>query len=104
MSPDPKRVEALFAAALDLPSPAERTTYLDQACGSDQPLRQRVEALLDAHEAADHGGRREGSRQVTTASGGPSGVTATTELGGHPHERYPLTGQWHVRVSRRAVA
>jgi hypothetical protein len=52
MNPDPKRVEALFATALAKPSAAERATYLDEVCGGDLPLRQRVEALLEAHDAA----------------------------------------------------
>jgi eukaryotic-like serine/threonine-protein kinase len=52
MTPDPKRVEALFAAALEKPSAAERAAYLDQACAGDAPLRQRIEALLRAHEQA----------------------------------------------------
>src|SRR5262245_4762649 len=45
--------EILFAA-LDRDDPAERATYLDQACASDAALRQRVEALLRSHETAGH--------------------------------------------------
>ena len=37
---------------MDLPSETERATYLDRACPGDPALRQRVEALLDAHAAA----------------------------------------------------
>ncbi|MGI8980021.1 MAG: protein kinase domain-containing protein [Pirellulaceae bacterium] len=48
---DPK---AIFFAALDQPSPAERSRYLDAACGSDPQLRSRVEQLLAAHEQAGH--------------------------------------------------
>jgi serine/threonine protein kinase/WD40 repeat protein len=44
--------EAIFIAALELP-PAERPAYLDASCGDDQKLRQRVEALLRAHEAPE---------------------------------------------------
>ncbi len=45
------RLESLFAAALQQP-PADRAAYLDQACAEDPALRQRVEALLRAQEAA----------------------------------------------------
>src|SRR4051794_4164120 len=43
-------VETIFLAALVLP-PSERSAYLASACGDNQQLRQRVEALLRAHDA-----------------------------------------------------
>ncbi len=51
MNPDPKRVEAIFAAVL-VQTPAARTAYLAEACAGDQALCQRVEALLKAHDEA----------------------------------------------------
>src|SRR5262249_39167437 len=42
----------LFAAALGIDAPDERSPYLDQACRGDDALRARVEALLRAHEQA----------------------------------------------------
>jgi serine/threonine protein kinase len=42
----------IFLAAVEKDDPTERATYLDQACGADATLRQRVEALLRAHERA----------------------------------------------------
>ncbi len=45
--------EALFEAVLALP-PEKRADYLHQACGSNIQLRQRVEAMLQAHEQAGH--------------------------------------------------
>jgi eukaryotic-like serine/threonine-protein kinase len=45
------RLESLFAAALPMP-PADRAAYLDRTCADDSALRQRVEALLRAQEAA----------------------------------------------------
>jgi hypothetical protein len=36
----------LFIAALQIEDPTGRTAYLDQACGGDTALRQRVEDLL----------------------------------------------------------
>src|SRR5437868_11799113 len=45
-------VDEIFAKALAKSRPAERTAYLDEACADDLTLRQRVETLLHAHEAA----------------------------------------------------
>jgi WD40 repeat protein/serine/threonine protein kinase len=42
--------ETIFTAALELSSTA-RLAYLSHACGQDEQLRQRVEALLRAHDA-----------------------------------------------------
>jgi hypothetical protein len=42
----------VFIAALQLQSRAERPAYLDDACGGDEALRRRVEALLEAHDRA----------------------------------------------------
>ncbi len=39
----------IFLEALDRSSPGERAVFLDQACGGDTDLRQKVEALLQAH-------------------------------------------------------
>ncbi|PYJ93096.1 MAG: hypothetical protein DME23_26610 [Verrucomicrobia bacterium] len=44
--------EELFEAALQLETPGQRAAYLQQACGDDVALRQRVEALLKAHDQA----------------------------------------------------
>jgi WD40 repeat protein len=52
MIPDPKRVEAIFSAALEKASAEERSAYLDNTCGDDPVLRQRVAALLQAHQDA----------------------------------------------------
>jgi serine/threonine protein kinase/regulation of enolase protein 1 (concanavalin A-like superfamily) len=52
MPADPNRVKELFLAATELPDPAARAAYLDAECGGDAPLRERVEALLRAHDPA----------------------------------------------------
>ncbi|MBX9622306.1 MAG: serine/threonine-protein kinase [Gemmataceae bacterium] len=49
---DPRRVKALFVAALDLPDAPARAALLDRECGPDNDLRQRVERLLAAHDEA----------------------------------------------------
>src|SRR5438270_9638121 len=41
----------LFEAALER-SPADRAACLDEACAGNQPLRQRLDALLARHERA----------------------------------------------------
>src|SRR5215831_16559924 len=44
-----KNARDIFLNALDR-APADRVAYLDVACGGDAALRQRVEALLRAHD------------------------------------------------------
>lgn len=48
-------VEAVFTEALEIAAPAERSAYLDRACGGDPSLRRQVELLLDAHDRAGGG-------------------------------------------------
>jgi serine/threonine protein kinase/tetratricopeptide (TPR) repeat protein len=43
---------SIFMAALSQETPAQRSAFLDEACGGDPALRQRVEALLASHEQA----------------------------------------------------
>src|SRR5436190_23427895 len=45
------REEALFTLAVEKPA-AERAAFLDRECSGDAELRQRVEALLGAHDKA----------------------------------------------------
>src|SRR5262245_178853 len=52
MDPRKMGVKELFDNALALESLAERTAYLDQACAGASELRERVEGLLKAYEAA----------------------------------------------------
>jgi serine/threonine protein kinase/tetratricopeptide (TPR) repeat protein len=52
-TPTPQqREETLFAAALKFPPP-ERAAFLNGACKDNPPLRQRLDALLAAHESED---------------------------------------------------
>src|ERR1035438_5736941 len=52
MSSPQNREEALFQAAVQLTG-AERATFLNGACLGDDAMRQRLEALLAAHDAPD---------------------------------------------------
>src|SRR5262245_13204997 len=51
MPVDAAQAKAIFLAALEKDGP-HRHAYLDAACGADAALRQRVEAMLQAHEAS----------------------------------------------------
>ena len=53
MNPPERKEVQIFNAALELALPAERAAYLDQACAGDEPLRRKVEALLQACDEAD---------------------------------------------------
>ena len=54
----PSQLEAIFFAALDKKTAAERADYLAHACGDDAELSLRVKRLLKAHpQAADFLGR-----------------------------------------------
>jgi hypothetical protein len=68
-------IEVIFAEAVCQPSASQRALYLAAACGGDDRLRSRVEALLKAHDNA-------GSFLVSAED---SGETAT--LDGKPCNR-----------------
>ena len=53
MPVDPKRVQAVFLAAVEEQDLASRAAVVDRECGADVALRQRVEALLRAHDQPD---------------------------------------------------
>jgi serine/threonine protein kinase/tetratricopeptide (TPR) repeat protein len=49
MSQADPNTESIFWSALQISSPYERDRYLDQSCGGDQRLRNRIEELLAAY-------------------------------------------------------
>jgi len=53
MPVDPERVQAVFLAAIEQHDLAHRAAFADGECGADFALRQRVEALLRAHDQPD---------------------------------------------------
>ncbi len=77
MNADPKRVEAIFAAALEKLSATERSALLDEACAGDPALRQRVEALLNAHADAD--GFLQGADSLPITEGNEAAPAKTGE-------------------------
>ena len=76
------REKALFEQALDAGSSAERLAFLQGACGGDAALLARVQALLQAHEAA------EGFLPEQPA--GPASLVPVTEKPGDRIGRYKL--------------
>jgi hypothetical protein len=56
-------LDTVFATALKKSDPAERTAYLDQACGGDLALRTQVERLIQGlGETEDDSGSAAGGR------------------------------------------
>jgi eukaryotic-like serine/threonine-protein kinase len=47
---DPQRVQAIFLDAASHHDPTDRVAILDRECDGDFELRQRIEALLKAHD------------------------------------------------------
>jgi hypothetical protein len=87
------RLMTIFAEALETNDPTARAAYLDGVCGNNAGLRQRVEALLAAHDGAgrflesDSPGMSEPTSpeilETAPASGAetlPSSELATAEL------------------------
>ncbi len=53
MTNDPKVVQDRFLAALQIQPEVERQKWLEEHCSDDAQLKQRVQALLDAHDATE---------------------------------------------------
>src|SRR5262245_59264356 len=78
-------VESLFAAARSKAGALERQAFLDDACGSDDSLRRRVEQLLAASEHArgilDRGADADvGTRPGEPIADGPGTVIGPYKL------------------------
>jgi serine/threonine protein kinase/tetratricopeptide (TPR) repeat protein len=52
MQLDPARIEEIFGEAVARTDAMARAAYVDQACGADSDLRERIESLLAGHDAA----------------------------------------------------
>src|SRR6187455_2696925 len=50
MSIDPQHVQAVFLAAVECTDAGDRAIVLERECGDDSQMRERVEALLKAHD------------------------------------------------------
>jgi serine/threonine protein kinase len=50
MSNGPQNAKQIFLSAIEIAEPADRSTFVDKACGNDAELRERVKALVRAYE------------------------------------------------------
>jgi WD40 repeat protein len=71
----------LFIAALQKTDPAERSAYLDHACGANAVLRQRVEALLRAEQTAGSFLERPAVEEAAGQPGEPAPGTCVRYVG-----------------------
>jgi serine/threonine protein kinase/lipopolysaccharide biosynthesis regulator YciM len=71
MSVTSKSAKEIFLAAVEKATPAERGAFLDQACAGDAALRQRVEALLQAHDEPGSGSEGLSSQTDATDADAP---------------------------------
>jgi serine/threonine protein kinase len=81
--------ESIFAEAISKSTPRERSAFLDQACGADAQLRQRIEALLAAHD-----------RSVGFLESPPPGLHETTVADGSNADDATSPTQAHKHVTR----
>src|SRR5688572_2658393 len=51
MQPIAERAKSIFFAAIEMPSANDQKQHIEQACGNDVELRDRVQKLLAAHLA-----------------------------------------------------
>jgi WD40 repeat protein/serine/threonine protein kinase len=80
---DPLRdVKAIFLAAVEKSTPAERSAYLDEACAGDALMRKRVDALLQAHEAPGEFFGQPAVGTVPTSAEVPGRFISPDELNG----------------------
>jgi WD40 repeat protein/serine/threonine protein kinase/tetratricopeptide (TPR) repeat protein len=87
---DPKRVQAVFLLAIEQAQDA-RPAFLDQECGADAELRQRVEDLLKAHD--DPGSFLNSPEWPATSSRETSDYVPTEQVGAVVVGRYKLLQQ-----------
>lgn len=61
------RIKDIFATALER-EPAQRATYVEQACGGDEELRAEVSSLLEAHDTPGAFIEEEAAQRIGLAS------------------------------------
>jgi serine/threonine protein kinase/WD40 repeat protein len=84
--PQPE-LRAIFCAALSRTTPLQRADFLDEACQGKPELRQRIEALLRAHEQASGFLEEPSDTQAFRASGPTAGERPGAVIG-----QYKLLG------------
>lgn len=71
-------VESIFDHAVEIDLPEQRQAYLDEACGKDEPLRRRIEALLRADRDAGSFLEKPPEGLAATIVGGPDDTVDET--------------------------
>ena len=82
----------IFNNALELPDPAARDLYLNEACGTDAALRERVKTLLQAHDEAG-GVFAQPLNPTAPVQPEPTPVSLSMEKAGDVVGRYKLLEQ-----------
>src|SRR4051812_44634588 len=85
-----KDISALFNEALDHADAAARTHFLDQACGADSALRERLEILLKSHREAGVFLAHPSSNPAGSAAVAPGLANSLMEKAGDRIGRYKL--------------
>ncbi|MBA4191967.1 MAG: hypothetical protein C0467_28640 [Planctomycetaceae bacterium] len=89
MQNDPEHLMTIFSAALDCQSATERDAYLDKACADSSALRERVEALLRAHDRSVNFLGETPNDQTSTAAFSPSSLPGASGSSGRAfHEEF----------------
>jgi serine/threonine protein kinase/tetratricopeptide (TPR) repeat protein len=88
MTLDPQRVHSIFLDALEITDPDALRLFLERACGEDRPLRQQVEALLEA--AAGDESKERGHEPDEVSQG------ATVESTVEPSRRSVIGGRYKL--------
>ena len=84
----------IFEAALDIADLARREAFLSQACGADDALRARVDALLASHDAASQFLETPAVQQLNTPP--DSSVEDTLQL---PPSHVPAEGDSDAEIA-----
>src|SRR5690349_8579890 len=82
--------ETIFARALEIESQTARAQFLRAACAGDEPLFQRLEGLLRAHEGAGKFADYLRPEESPTAKGATHSAITLTEKAGDQIGRYKL--------------
>jgi uncharacterized protein (TIGR03067 family) len=92
--------ETIFVTALEKATPADRFAYLSEACGGDEKLRQRVEALLGSHEAAGAFLNQPAFEQIVARAPAMVAVTEADVPSSRGDQAKDKTGETQTETSR----
>jgi hypothetical protein len=90
-----QNIDSIFGAAVEITSEEERDLFLQEACGSNVELRDRVERLLRAHAAASGFLPEQGDRTIDIGPCCPKAPSPRRSFAGTP--RRPRAGSGPFR-------